>query len=60
MSIDVKVGTAPDNWGVWFPNDPKQIPWTRFLDEVAESDYRWIELRPSGLFAGRPALSLPS
>jgi inosose dehydratase len=48
MSIDVKVGTAPDNWGVWFPNDPKQIPWNRFLDEVVEAEYKWIELGPPG------------
>ena len=48
MGIDVKVGTAPDNWGVWFPNDPKQTPWTRFLDEVAEAGYPWIELGPPG------------
>jgi inosose dehydratase len=48
MAIDVKVGTAPDNWGVWFPSDPKQIPWTRFLDEVTEAGYPWIELGPPG------------
>lgn len=48
MSIEVKVGTAPDNWGVWFPSDSKQIPWQRFLDEVVEADYKWIELGPPG------------
>ena len=44
----VKVGTAPDSWGVWFPSDPKQIPWSRFLDEVVESGYEWTELGPYG------------
>ena len=46
--MNVKVGNAPDSWGVWFPDDPKQIPWQRFLDEVAEANYEWIELGPYG------------
>lgn len=48
MSIDVKVGTAPDSWGIWFPSDPQQMPWKRFLDEVAEAGYQWVELGPPG------------
>jgi inosose dehydratase len=46
--MSVSVGSAPDAWGVWFPDDPKQIPWQRFLDEVAEAGYEWIELGPYG------------
>jgi inosose dehydratase len=46
----VQVGTAPDSWGVWFPNDPLQIPWPRCLDEIAEAGYEWIELGPYGYF----------
>lgn len=46
--MKVQVGTAPDSWGVWFPSDPKQIPWQRFLDEVVEAGYQWIELGPFG------------
>lgn len=42
------IGTAPDSWGVWFPDDPKQTPWRRFLDEVAEAGYHYIELGPYG------------
>ncbi|MGP4057718.1 2-keto-myo-inositol dehydratase, partial [Mycobacterium sp. 4D054] len=42
----IRVGSAPDSWGVWFPDDPQQTPYTRFLDEVAESGYEWIELGP--------------
>jgi inosose dehydratase len=42
------VGTAPDSWGVWFPDDPHQPPPDRFLDEVAALGYRWIELGPLG------------
>ncbi len=48
MSINVKIGTAPDNWGVWFANDPKQTPWNRFLDEVVEAGYDGVELGPPG------------
>jgi inosose dehydratase len=44
----VKVGSAPDSWGVWFPSDERQTPWERFLDEAAEAGYTWIELGPYG------------
>ena len=44
----ITLGTAPDAWGVWFPEDSRQIPWRRFLDEVAETGYEWIELGPYG------------
>ena len=46
--MNLTIGTAPDNWGVWFPDDPQQIPWQRFLDEVVEAGYEWIELGPYG------------
>ena len=46
--MSVTVGVAPDSWGVWFPSDPKQTPWHRFLDEVAAAGYEWIELGPYG------------
>lgn len=46
--MNAKIGTGPDSWGVWFADDPKQIPWRRFLDEVVEAGYEWIELGPYG------------
>jgi inosose dehydratase len=46
--MSIKIGTAPDSWGVWFPSDPKQTPWQRYLDEVVEAGYEWIELGPYG------------
>lgn len=46
--MNVKIGSGPDSWGVWFADDPKQIPWRRFLDEVVEAGYEWIELGPYG------------
>ncbi|MCH2539818.1 MAG: sugar phosphate isomerase/epimerase [Anaerolineales bacterium] len=46
--MNVIIGSAPDSWGVWFPSDDKQTPWKRFLDEVADAGYEWIELGPYG------------
>ncbi len=46
--MDIKVGSAPDNWGVWFPSDPRQTPWQRYLDELVEAGYQWTELGPYG------------
>lgn len=46
--MNVKLGSAPAAWGVSFPNDPKQTPWSRYLDEVAQAGYAWTELGPYG------------
>lgn len=46
--MNIKIGTAPDSWGVWFPQNEKQIPWERCLNEMAESGYEGIELGPWG------------
>jgi inosose dehydratase len=46
--MNIKLGSAPDSWGVWFPNDARQIPWQRFLDEIAMAGYEWTELGPYG------------
>ncbi|MBP5935497.1 sugar phosphate isomerase/epimerase family protein [Streptomyces acidiscabies] len=55
MTLDrIRVGSAPDSWGVWFPDDPAQVPWERFLDEVAEAGYSWIELGPYGYLPTDP------
>lgn len=48
------IGTAPDSWGVWFPEDTAQTPWQRFLDEVVEAGYKWIELGPYGYLPTDP------
>ncbi|KAA0024135.1 sugar phosphate isomerase/epimerase family protein [Antrihabitans cavernicola] len=50
----IRVGSAPDSWGVWFPDDPQQLPYARFLDEVAAAGYRWIELGPFGYLPTDP------
>ncbi|MEU9848378.1 sugar phosphate isomerase/epimerase [Streptomyces sp. NPDC047985] len=51
----IRIGSAPDSWGVWFPDDPRQVPWQRFLDEVSEAGYEWIELGPYGYLPTDPA-----
>ncbi|WP_240135521.1 sugar phosphate isomerase/epimerase family protein [Streptomyces sp. MUM 178J] len=52
----IRVGSAPDSWGVWFPDDPRQVRWQRFLDEVADAGYEWIELGPYGYLPTDPAV----
>ena len=46
--MNIKIGSAPDSWGVWFPSDSKQNQWNRFLDEIVEAGYECIELGPYG------------
>ena len=53
--VNIKIGGSPDAWGVWFANDPTEIPWPRFLDEVAQAGYEWIELGPYGYLPTDPA-----
>jgi inosose dehydratase len=52
--MNVRIGSAPDSWGVWFPSDPKQTPWERFLDEIAGAGYEWTELGPYGYLPTDP------
>jgi inosose dehydratase len=51
----LRLGSCPDSWGVWFPDDPAQTPWHRFLDELAQAGYRWVELGPYGYLPTDPA-----
>lgn len=50
----ISLGSCPDSWGVWFPDDPKQTPWWRFLDELAAAGYEWLELGPHGYLPTDP------
>lgn len=52
--MNVTVGTAPDSWGVWFPDDARQTPWSRFLDEARDAGYTWVELGPVGYLPTDP------
>jgi inosose dehydratase len=49
------LGSCPDSWGVWFADDPRQTPWSRFLDELAGIGYEWLELGPYGYLPTDPA-----
>jgi inosose dehydratase len=51
----LRLGSCPDSWGVWFPDDPAQTPWQRFLDELAQAGYHWLELGPYGYLPTDPA-----
>lgn len=51
---NLRLGTAPDSWGVWFPGDPKQVPWQQFLDEAAAAGYTAVELGPYGYLPTNP------
>jgi inosose dehydratase len=51
---NLTLGSAPDSWGVWFPDDEQQTPWPRFLDELARAGYEWLELGPYGYLPTDP------
>jgi sugar phosphate isomerase/epimerase len=51
---NLRLGTAPDSWGVWFPDDPQQVPWQQFLDEAAAAGYALVELGPFGYLPTHP------
>jgi inosose dehydratase len=42
------VAVAPDSWGVWFADDPRQVHWSTFLDEAAAAGFDAVELGPWG------------
>ena len=46
--MNIKLGSAPDSWGVWFSENDKQTPWERCLDEMADAGYSGLELGPWG------------
>jgi len=49
------LGTAPDSWGVWFPEDAHQVTWRQYLDELPQAGYVWTELGPQGFLPQDPA-----
>ena len=44
----IQVGIAPDSWGVWFPDDDRQMHWRRCLDEMQAAGYAGVEMGPWG------------
>jgi inosose dehydratase len=53
--VRVTLANSPDSWGVWFPSEPRQVPWQRYLDEVAQAGYTGTELGPYGYLPTNPA-----
>ncbi|OLP55581.1 hypothetical protein BJF92_07840 [Rhizobium rhizosphaerae] len=51
----MKLATAPDAWGVWYADDPRQTPWERYLDEVRDSGFTATETGPWGYLPTDPA-----
>jgi inosose dehydratase len=52
--VRLPLGSCPDSWGVWFAEDKLQTPWSRFLDELADVGYEWLELGPYGYLPTDP------
>jgi len=50
------LGSAPDSWGVWFPEDEHQVSYTQFLDELVKAGYTWLEIGPYGYLPTDPAV----
>ena len=50
----LRLGTAPDSWAVWFPRDEHQVSWRQYLDELPRAGYVWTGLGPPGLPAAGP------
>ena len=48
------IGVCPDQWGVWFPEDPKQMDPRRAWEEMAEAGFEVIETGPFGYFPTDP------
>ena len=48
------IGVCPDQWGVWFPDDSKQMEPRRAWREMAEAGFEVIETGPYGYFPTDP------
>ena len=48
------IGVCPDQWGVWFPDDPKQMAPRQAWQEMAEAGFEVIETGPFGYFPTDP------
>ncbi|MBF7025538.1 sugar phosphate isomerase/epimerase family protein [Staphylococcus kloosii] len=46
--MNIKLGTAPDSWGVWFSENEKQVNWKQCLNEMEKAGYEGLELGPWG------------
>lgn len=52
--MHVKLANAPVSWGVDYADDPKNPPWQKVMDEIAEAGYSHTELGPYGFYPTDP------
>lgn len=52
--MSIILGAGSDAWGIWHASHPSQIPWERYLDEVSEAGYNFVE---PGLYGYLPLRS---
>lgn len=50
----IRLATAPDAWGVWYADDPRQVGWARYLDEVRDAGFTATETGPWGYLPTDP------
>lgn len=50
----ITVATAPDSWGVWYADDPRQVGYRRYLAEVQAAGYSHTETGPYGYLPTDP------
>lgn len=50
--MEARLCATPCAWGVWFPDDPTQVSWQRYLDQVIELGFTRTELGPPGYIPG--------
>ncbi len=56
----IRVGNAPVSWGIYeFEGSETKYPYTRVLDEIAETGYAGLELGPWGYLPTDPAVLRP-
>src|SRR5512138_3924817 len=58
--MTIRVGNAPVSWGIYeFEETEAKYPYTRVLDEIAETGYTGLELGPWGYLPTDPAVLRP-
>jgi len=54
-AMSIRVASAPVSWGIMEEVEvPKEYPYTRVLDEIAQAGYRGTELGPYGYLPSEP------
>lgn len=54
--MHVRLANAPVSWGVDYADDPKNPPWQKVMDEIAEAGYCHTELGPYGFYPTDPTV----